>query len=833
MNINISQLFCLTTVVISLSVFYMVYSVPEPNIGQLMAIGVVAPEISSPMNTTSGFSSTYNQKTTTILRQPFRPISEKKKMPPVVLPLPSWDMDMPIFLPPQPCPSANYWHCLPKKTPTPLSADMINLSIENRINEKKKILPPKLSILATEIQTQIRSQDLIILKDGTSHSGKIVNNDDTQILIYKENKPYTLLKDKVAKIERKMSFTDVFQIYWNRMSFEASNAVRLLEATQEFNNGDWLPPYYNKLIVAFPDSSDVYLSYARYLEQNCEWEQALQVYQNAAQRNINNEALKLAESELLGKLGLSSQALRNLASSNRPLCWLKAIEIAAQSQNWSIVEQLLQKFPANNEINIQDRLYYWQARLALQQCDLNKCAELCKKIRVETPQVLNLQAVVLYCEGNLISAIPLLEKALSDGEIDAAYNLALVYAVGGALLPAKNLLEKLLEQPSQAGDPSSIKAILGYWKYKTSPDKYNEANKLFQTASTANPNNPLVWGLWAEVSYYAGQIENATNYSQKALDINFGWSLPLVRLATIQIKQNQTKDAYQYLLEAQARLWQAEQIADIESGLAQICLIENDSARAYQYLLESAKQMPTHRHTNKLLAWQVNMQGNSSQALAYLDRATSQKGDDEYIKTAKKMISDNQKLMMWEDSFSRDDGPVRRRWQEIAQDGVEMAIRQQKIVLQGTNLKGNISALLRWNETANFHTFRIQVDAQHSGKSCLGVFYGVWDDVGIFFGKTSDSQIAYTIAKPNHIESWKFISSQDYERWPNQPVLLSIEQSREQKNVFLLKINNKTLEQIQFRGSPQRVQVGIYGFANIGESWQASFDNAQILETEK
>lgn len=822
--------------VVSLTAFIIISRIPEPNVSQWMAIGVMGPEVASPTATAPELLPSLIQPFTSPGRQPFRPITEKKKMPPVVLALPVWQMNVTVFLPPRPGPAAMYWHQLPKERGTPLSADQINhIPILTRLSNIAIPLESKLSALATDFNAQIRPQDMVSLKDGKSYSGKLVSITNKQVVLFANEgkRSYPFPRDRVAKIQRKMLFDDVLQAYWKRMGNDAPSAVRLLEAAQELNNTEWAEAYYQKLLEQFPDAYEVYLSYGRYWEQKCAWEQALQVYQHATQRNIANESLKLAEADLLSRMNLSSQALATLAKASRPMSWLKAVEIAVQSQNWTAANQFLQKFQGSYDPNTQDQIWYWQARIALQQGDIEGCSALCQKIRTSTPALVNLQAVVLYCQGQFAQAVPLLEKAIADGELDAVYNLALVYAAGGALAPAQELLAKLAELPHWKADASSIKAILGYWQYPTSPEKYEETAKLFQAAATINSQNPLVWGLWAETAYNAQQYAVVIGHCQKALELDFYWALPLVRLAATQLQQNQSKEARQYLLEAHARSWIPAYMADIEAGLAQTYLMEQEQTTAYQYLLAATKHVNSHSHANKLLAWQVNLQGNPNQALAYLDLVITQNSEDEYAQTAQKLIDENQKIMLWEDSFSRDDGPVRRRWQESAQDGIEIAIRQQKVLFHGTNFKGGITSLLRWTETAHFYTFRMQVEARTCDKSWVGIFYGNWDEGGIVFGKTSDQRIAYAIGKPGRWDSWQFLSAPGYERWPEQPVRLSIAQSREQRNLLSLMMGDQVLAQVQFRGSPSKIQVGAFGFANAGESWQANFDNAQILEMEK
>jgi len=767
-----------------------------------------------------------------VKRSLFRPISEKKKVPPPTLELPKIEINAVLWIPPIPRPASMYWHQYPLHRIDPLPPDLaLNLPQLTELSAQEP-----LSILANDIKANMRDQDLLILADGSQYQGKIISEAGNEIMLATTKglnaQNLTFPKDRILRIHRRISLTEILQNRLSKVQHDPQQWATLLEAGAELELDDLVKPSYAQLLEKFPKSAEAYHSYARYLASRLDWEGACQVYLNTQQKGISSDALKLSEAELFARLGLPQRAIAILSTIAKPNAWIRGLEIAGSISDWNQVGEFLdrlQKLSERQAKPIQDIIVEWQARLALYRGEIEECLTICQKANKPlSSKILNIQGACLYLQGKLPQACLALQQAAKDQEIWAFYNLALVYANGGAWDSAIEILNKLLAHPAIVAEPSIVKATLGYCTYQKSPELFPLANTLFEDALKCNPQNPLAWYLWAEI-LKDKQLSQAVNAYQKALDLDFAFTNPLFRLATLTLENS---DSTYYLEEAKARNLNELQSAETELNFAVHYILQEKWDQAQRSLQEALRIANQHLPILKLAAWQHNREDNAKLALNYLDRALSQAPNDEYCLATRQKIIENQNLVIWEDSFSRSDGLLRRRWQTIEQDGIHIFLRNQQAVMSGTNFKGNLlSGFIRHLPTENFVKIQLYLHSS-SPTAYVGLFYGIWDKEGdkegIYFGKGKDQSIVYTTSKSKKKEPWQTLGP-----WPDKPVAIAIARSRTEADTYLLLLNDQVVSKLNFKLSQEKqMQAGTFGFASQNQTWECTWDNAQIWEAQ-
>ena len=777
-------------------------------------------------------------------RDPFAEKKEKKKLPPASLEIPQISFPLKIMLPPVPGTSSSFWQPFIPMSAAPLEADMVTLVAENLekyllLKEEKETLS-----LSQKIKAMVRPQDSIFMKDGKKFKGNIIAENNQEIVLScSENKAIQNLVfplSRILKIERKMNLEEAYIFLWKGLdSRDSKGFLELAQSAEENNLPEISQDFFQKFLQAFPSLSEGYLAYASFLRKRLDLDQAYHVYCLAQKNGISQESIIVGMAEIAFSLGLKEKALRLLLPLREFSSLIKAVEFAFALKEETTVENILAKI-RSLPLNVEQKkiLLYWDALLALYKGNIEKSLSFCEEAAEGiSPELSAIQGNALYLQGKPKDACLSLKKAIEKRNVYALYNLSLVYFMGEAYIQATGILKKLLDTPEIQEDPSTVKATIAYISFISNPEEnYAQALQLLKEAQINNPENPLPFYLAGEI--HKGKKESqeiaCQNY-QKALALDFQLTPALLSLGILSIQNSNLSDAIRYFQEALFRPLPSSLRADVHAYLSIVYAENEEFLQAQEHIDKAFKIQENHILALQLSAWIANKKGAISEALSHLDHLLAKNPKDEYALKAKEEITENEGLFLWEEQFQREDGEkIRRQWQEIEQDGIDIALREEKAVFSGTNIRGNVSAfLLRSHDFQTFVSIKADLFSKEASAASTGILYGNTEGDCLYFGKNAQNQIVYGKSKQGALPKWQNILDKD------QPVLypetgmanFQIQRTRKEKNTYSLLMDGKLLAKIVWeKEKPGKKDIGFFGFSESHLPWKLEIDNVQIIE---
>ncbi len=775
-------------------------------------------------------------------RNPFVKIQEKKKLPPASLELPKIVLPSKILLPPVPCPASSFWQPIGQINFSPLETDLVTLGTENLdrylASKEEKIISP----FSLKIKSLVKPQDTIFMKDGKRYKGKILSENSQEILLTtgesKASQNLLLPVSRILKIEKQISLEQVYQQSWKDLEEKDSKGfLSLAQSCEENGLPDLAQDFFQKVIRSFPSWDEAYLSYASFLRRRLDWDQAYQVYSLAKENGISQEAITMGMAEIIFAIGLKEKALRLLLPLRDFPSIVKALEFSFALKQEQTIESLLVKARALPLDQSQKKiLLYWEALFALYKGDMETCLAYCKEYPEPlTPELENVKGISFYLQGKLGDACRSFTKAIEKRNVWAFYNLSLVYFMGGAYPQATGILKKILDIPEIVEDPSSVKAVLAYITFFSEPEKnYIIASQLLKEGQINNPQNPIPFYLLGEISRtQSSQQEVAIQNYQKALELDFQLHPALVALGVLSIQNNNLSDAIRYFQELLLRPLPSFLKADIHAYIALAYTANEEFLKAQEHIAQAYKMQENHTLALQISAWIANKRSFIPEALASLEVLLTKNPRDDYALKAKEEILENQGLFLWEEEFQREDSEkIRRQWQEVEQDGIDISLREQKAIFSGRSIRGNIpSFLLRSVDTQTFVALNADIFSE-ANMVYTGIIYGNLEGDCLYFGKNPQNQVVYAKAKPNSLIKWQnALENEKPVLWTETHSTVQLLRMRNEKNTYAFLLNGKILAKVIFeKEKPGKKDIGFFAFSETNLFWQLSIDNVKIIE---
>ncbi len=777
-------------------------------------------------------------------RDPFRRVYDRNRLPPLVLELPSLERFAGIIIPPLPAPSRIHWRSFPEK---PFSPILVEGEIE--VWKKAQTTSIEKGKLAQTLEKQVREQDYVQMTNSRSYQGKIIRETPQEVIISvqkgKEYSNYTLPMERISKIEHIISLEEICLQERKKASTQnIEKRITLAQAFGELNFPEMAIALFEECLKNNPKSLDIYLSLAQYYLSQLEYEKAYRVYLQAENRGLGQEDLWYPQARLQNQLGLLHLAQKTLRKCVDRTSWALRLQIEFELGQFSEMKKYLEQL-ANIYPNFPD-FEYWRARLALQENQLEQCLLSCDKASQKKeflPEIQNLKGVVFYLQGDLENAQAELKNAYEQGSSNAFFNLALVYAAGGALSRAQELLKQIVENKLYHPQSGQILATLAYITYQNNPsDNLETVQKLLQKSLQIDKNN-LLAHYWQGEILRSGEDSNISQAYQayrKALDVDFTFLQSLLRLAIVSSESRNYPDAIRYFQEALKRkdyLSPSEQ-AYIYSSLAWNFISQNNFTKVEEHLQKALKTDSKSVFTHKLLAYIFQQSGEHTRAISHLDKILIFAPEDIYTQKIRAKILENSQRVFWNDSFSRANGDqILRGWQEEEGFGVLLKLQNKKVLFTGQQVQAQPTQLSRTIEGKNFVRFSGEIENVYSVLLAQGIFISQANGKkGFYFGKNTEKKWAYAIATEEKWE-WQELSSEEAALIKEGKNSYSLGIELGENNHIFLQVDGQEIAQLdKIRLSldqAKKLKVGFFGLAPLGTLWQMTVDNARVIEKEK
>ncbi|NUM36294.1 MAG: hypothetical protein HUU50_17275 [Candidatus Brocadiae bacterium] len=777
-------------------------------------------------------------------RNLFSKVQEKKKLPPVALDLPVISLPSRIMLSPVPGTASCFWQPFVSQNLTALAADQVTMSGENLERYLVVKEGKEMSALAQKAKGMVRMQDTIFMKDGKRFRGKIISENAQEILLsILENKAtqnFVIPAARILKVEKQIQLDEVYQQLWQELDAKDSRGfLELAQSCEENALYEVAQDYFQKIVKSFPTWAEGYLGFASFLRRRLDIDKALHIYALAKENGIHQESITIGMAEIAFSIGLKEKACKMLLPLREFPSIIKGIEYSFATKQYQTVETLIAKARTLGlDAEQKKTLLYWDAMLSMCRGNIEKCLSLCEECAEPvSAEMDNLKGAALYLQGKLGDSARSLTKAIEKRNVWALYNLSLVYFAGGASSQAAGILKRILDTPEIIEDPSTVKATLAYVNFFSDPEKnYGLSSQMLKEAQIHNPQNPLPYYLLGEIGKtQADQQEVAFQSYQRALSLDFQITPALISLGVLSVQSNNLSDSIRYFQEASFRNMPGPWKANVHSYIALVYAHSEEFVKAQEQISLAYKIEENHIFSLQISAWISNKKGAVSEAISTLEILLGKMPKNEYALRAKEAIEENQGLFLWSDQFQREDSEkIRRQWQEIEQDGIDIALREGKAVFSGSNIKGNVPAfLLRSTESHSFISIKADISNSESNMAYTGILYGNIEGDCLYFGKNSQNQLVYAKTKQGTPLKWQSILDKD------QPVLmpekawnnLQIMRSRKEKNALSLVLDGKILVNIPWdKEKPGKKDIGFFGLHEANISWQLSIDNIQLVE---
>ena len=574
-------------------------------------------------------------------RDIFTKIDEKKSMPPVYLAIPKIPSVPKISLPPIPAPSPKYWsrfrrnrfhddNALPK----------MNLQIKHK---SRKIFRNKFSKLTKEIQGQAHTLDIIYFRNKTKIAGKIIHKTSGKIVVNTKQQTLSFDKSEILKIEYAISPKEICKKKFSALKASGINdencskLLALARSAKELNLDSISIEIYRFLIQNAKQYEPGYIAFASHYMENLDIDKAYYIYTQSPVF----ESTIIARANVEASFGkdVLETSLYTLSRKTSTKTLLKSIELAFYSKKENILRRLAASLPKIEEdgsiasVNKEflPFVYYWSARFALYNGDVNRCLELCKYAQAhladEKTNLIslldNLHGVAFYLKGDLQEAHRYLKKA-SSHSVCALYNLSLVYFAADEIDTAIKIL-KHIQQKEILANPSILFSTMAYFRYKQNPKtNFSEAKRLIEKSFRLNPQSFLNLYFKSEI----GSL-SSTEWMEAYRGTNedfFSCSYIILKLALQALKTKNIPDAHLYLQELRdperIQNFLVEAQSQIFSFSALACFLsplKGQKKEDISFLQKSLSLNPHNLFALKLSAWFYNHKGETKKALDFFD----------------------------------------------------------------------------------------------------------------------------------------------------------------------------------------------------------------------
>ncbi|MEK7485124.1 MAG: tetratricopeptide repeat protein [Planctomycetota bacterium] len=691
----------------------------------------------------------------------------------------------------------------------------------------------------------VRPYDMILLKNNTQIEGKILNQLEGDILIEiktgkAKDSRYTAKKEEIQQVVPALSLTTVYRQKIQETTNQDTHfkiAQDLIQYAETYQDPECLTlaqEIFRQLLKNRPQP-ELYLALDQIYQKNALLEDRLAFYEEARVQGTLFPELLCREAEILLTLGANELAEQRLQEARKldPVferAPKMLIQFYLESHQFDSALNLLEKLGSSSKSYPLLWAHYLYATGQFAQAE-KALYKLLPEQQVQ-PEITFLIGNCLYYQGKYTEAIACYEQIQNKIAVSVSENLATSYLRLKKHAKAKQFYSIFAQEHPENPAPG----YTGLGMVEMGTKKLESAEKFLADALNADPTSLLASYYNAVLWYSKGEIEQAEEQLKSLLNNHFYFKEPCLLLAQIQGEQQQYDTATIYLEEY---LSASPEDADRSAHLAYLYLLQNQEEKARILLEEVLNTNPSHLYSLRGLAYLENLKKNQRESIRRFEEILAKQPDDEYAKLHYLRIKNNVSYVRWDDNFSRKDSlEIARQWIEEENVGIQIQVKNQQLLFEGTQTEGNQYTFAeRSTEAEQFISFRADLTLK-SGQSMVGIHLrpgknsrGVLKN--FYFGRDKNGQLVYSrYERGQQTFQWETIGT-----WPSSGEFhqLKIERKDELQGTFTIWLDDRLLPAEivlpEFKAGP--LKVGIFGSASTNASWNLQIDNVQIVEKKK